>query len=219
MNNNWKVQVINFLLLVIIALQVVTLSVLIKVLFAQKDTQLEQSITQEESTAQIYIIELNIETEPFETNPVAETYYDTLSSEEIFLLEVTIQHEVGNFSKTYKRYVAELIYNRIQSEDFPDTVKEVLFQQGQFQGIQSWAYSGIEIDNETREVIYEVFSKQHTTHPATFYYNPSLSEYESVMWFEYSGDVEYVFSHTETSWGVEYETKFFVWKEKENGTF
>ena len=183
---------------------------LIKVLFAQKDTQLEQSITQEESTAQIYIIELNIEAEPFETNPVAETYYDTLSSEEIFLLEVTIQHEVGNFSKTYKRYVAELIYNRIQSEDFPDTVKEVLFQQGQFQGIQSWAYSGIEIDNETREVIYEVFSKQHTTHPATFYYNPSLSEYESVMWFEYSGDVEYVFSHTETSWGVEYETKFFV---------
>lgn len=194
----------------IIALQVVTLSALIKVLFVQRDTQLEQSITQEESIPQQYIIELKIEAEPFETNPVAETYYDTLSSEEIFLLEVTIQHEVGNFSKTYKRYVAELIYNRIQSEDFPDTVKEVLFQQGQFQGIQSWAYSGIEIDNETREVIYEVFSKQHTTHPATFYYNPSLSEYESVMWFEYSGDVEYVFSHTEISWGVEYETKFFV---------
>lgn len=194
----------------IITLQVVTLSALIKVLFVQRDTQLEQSITQEESIPQQYIIELKIEAEPFETNPVAETYYDTLSSEEIFLLEVTIQHEVGNFSKTYKRYVAELIYNRIQSEDFPDTVKEVLFQKGQFQGIQSWAYSGIEIDNETREVIYEVFSKQHTTHPATFYYNPSLSEYESVMWFEYSGDVEYVFSHTETSWGVEYETKFFV---------
>lgn len=194
----------------IITLQVVTLSALIKVLFVQRDTQLEQSITQEESIPQQYIIELKIEAEPFETNPVAETYYDTLSSEEIFLLEVTIQHEVGNFSKTYKRYVAELIYNRIQSEDFPDTVKEVLFQKGQFQGIQSWAYSGIEIDNETREVIYEVFSKQHTTHPATFYYNPSLSEYESVMWFEYSGDVEYVFSHTEISWGVEYETKFFV---------
>ena len=179
-------------------------------MFAPRDTQLEQSVTQEESTAQIYIIELNIEAEPFETNPVAETYYDTLSSEEIFLLEVTIQHEVGNFSKTYKRYVAELIYNRIQSEDFPDTVKEVLFQKGQFQGIQAWAYSGIEIDNETREVIYEVFSKQYTTHPATFYYNPALSEYESVMWFEYSGDIEYVFSHTETSWGVEYETRFFV---------
>ena len=173
-------------------------------------TQQKQPIIQEEYTIQPYIINATIETKPFETNPVTKTYYDNLSSEEIFLLEVTIQHEVGNFSKTYKRYVAELIYNRIQSEDFPDTVKEVLFQKGQFQGIQSWAYSNIEIDNETREVIYEVFSKQHTTHSATFYYNPALSEYESVMWFEYSGDVQYVFSHTETSWGVEYETRFFV---------
>lgn len=198
------------MLLVIIALQVVTLSALIKVLLTPRYTQLEQPIIQEEPIPKQYIIELKIETEPFETIPITETYYDILSSEEIFLLEVTIQHEVGNFSKTYKQYVAELIYNRIKSDKFPDTVKEVLFQKGQFQGIQSWAYSSIEIDNETREVIYEVFSKQHTTHPATFYYNPALSEYKSVMWFEYSGDVEYVFSHTETSWGVEYETRFFV---------
>lgn len=183
--------------------------ILVEILNENKAQQ-KQPIIQEESTIQPYIINAIIETKPFETKPVTKTYYDNLSSEEIFLLEVTIQHEVGNFSKTYKRYVAELIYNRIQSEDFPDTVKEVLFQKGQFQGIQSWAYSGIEIDNKTREVIYEVFSKQYTTHPATFYYNPALSEYESVMWFEYSGDVEYVFSHTETSWGVEYETKFFV---------
>lgn len=191
----------------IIGIQVFSLYSLFKISFNKNDTQ---PIIQEETITPIYITKLKIEIEPFETNSVINTYYDSLSSEEIFLLEVTIQHEVGNFSKTYKQYVAELIYNRIKSEDFPDTVKEVLFQKGQFQGIQNWAYSDIEIDNETREVIFEVFSKQHTTHPATFYYNPALSEYESVMWFEYSGDVEYVFSHTETSWGVKYETRFFV---------
>lgn len=125
------------------------------------------------------------------------------------MLEATIQHEVGNFSKQYKTYVAELIYNRIKSDKFPNTVKEVLFQEGQFQGIQTWAYSGIEIDNKTKEIIYEVFSKEHTTHPATFYYNPALSEYESVMWFEYSGDIEFVFEHCEMSWGIEYNTRFF----------
>lgn len=195
----------NFLLMIIACIEVITIAILLNAQQNKKQNLIEPPVTQT-----IYIIEVRFDPQPFEVNVVDTTYYDTLSSEEIFLLETTIQHEVGNFSKTYKRYVAELIYNRIQSEDFPDTVKEVLFQKGQFQGIQSWAYSGIEIDNETREVIYEVFSKQHTTHPATFYYNPSLSEYESVMWFEYSGDVEYVFSHTETSWGVEYETKFFV---------
>ncbi len=36
----------------------------------------------------------------------------------------------------------------------------------------------------------------------------SDTAFERAMWFEYSGDVEYVFSHTETSWGIEYETRF-----------
>ena len=58
------------------------------------------------------------------TEPV--TLYDTLSGNEITMIEITIQHEVGNFSKEYKTYVAELIRNRLVSEDFPDTVTEGL---------------------------------------------------------------------------------------------
>ena len=73
------------------------------------------------------------------------------------LLETTIQHEVGNFSKEYKKLIAELIYNRYLSDEFPNTITEVLFQKGQFQGIQEWAYSGIEIDDETKEVVRQVF--------------------------------------------------------------
>lgn len=138
------------------------------------------------------------------------TLYDTLSDEEISMIEIVIQHEVGNFSKEYKTYVAELIRNRLISEDFPNTITDVLFQKGQFQGISSWLYSGIVPDEETKAVVKEVFSAEFTSHEATFYYNPALSEYESVMWFEYSGDVEFVFEHTETNWGIEYTTRFFV---------
>lgn len=138
------------------------------------------------------------------------TLYDTLSNEEISMIEIVIQHEVGNFSKEYKTYVAELIRNRLVSEDFPNTITDVLFQKGQFQGISSWLYSGIVPDEETKAVVKDVFSAESTSHKATFYYNPALSEYESVMWFEYSGDVEFVFEHTETNWGIEYTTRFFV---------
>lgn len=136
--------------------------------------------------------------------------YDTLTDNEISMIEIVIQHEVGNFSKEYKTYVAELIRNRLISEDFPNTITDVLFQKGQFQGISSWLYSGIVPDEETKAVVKEVFSAESTSHEATFYYNPALSEYESVMWFEYSGDVEFVFEHTETNWGIEYTTRFFV---------
>nr|DAU21113.1 MAG TPA: Cell Wall Hydrolase [Caudoviricetes sp.] len=142
------------------------------------------------------------------TEPV--TLYDTLSENEIAMIEITIQHEVGNFSKEYKTYVAELIRNRLISEDFPNTVTEVLFQKSQFQGISNWLYSGITPDEETKEVVKEVFSAEGTSHSATYYYNPELSEYDSLVWFEYSGDVEYVFEYSETNWGTTYTTRFFV---------
>lgn len=138
------------------------------------------------------------------------TLYDTLSENEIAMIEITIQHEVGNFSKEYKTYVTELIRNRLISEDFPNTVTEVLFQKSQFQGISNWLYSGITPDEETKEVVKEVFSAEGTSHSATYYYNPELSEYDSLVWFEYSGDVEYIFEYSENNWGTTYTTRFFV---------
>ncbi len=175
----------------------------------------ETSILATEKTIEIVSEETttvaSISIESIESNEAAAegTLYDTLTDYEILLLETTIQHEVGNFSREYKTYVAEVIYNRLVSEDFPDTIYEVLFQEGQFQGIAIWSKSGIIPDKETKQVVKEVFSSETPSHNCTFYYNPVLSDYESVMWFEFSGDVEYVFSHTETNWGIDYETRFF----------
>ena len=140
---------------------------------------------------------------------ISKSMYDTLTANELFLLEATVQHEVGAFSKEYKTYIAELLYNRLVSDDYPDTVVEMLFQDGQFTGIDTWICSGIVVDDETKAVVKEVFTNENPSHDCIAYYNPELSAYEAIIWFEYSGDVEYVFSHTETDWGIEYETRFF----------
>ena len=150
-----------------------------------------------------------VDSKPFETKGIKTTFYDSLTDEEINMLEVVVQHEVGNFSKDYKTLVAELIYNRIMSDEFPDTVYGVLYQENQFCGIDYWYYPAYPVDDETKQVIQEVFSKEFTSHPATYYYNPELSEYSSVIWFEYSGDVQYLFQYAETSWGTTYNTRFF----------
>ena len=158
------------------------------------------------------IIQVEVDMSPFKTHPVETfepTLYDRLTPFEIDLIEVTIQHEVGNFSEQYKTYVAELIYNRLISERFPNTIYDVLFQKGQFQGIDEWYYSGIVPDETTKQVVKEVFSKENPSHNCIGYYNPALSEYESIMWFEYSGDVSFVFEYSEESWGVVYTTRFF----------
>ena len=140
---------------------------------------------------------------------ISETTYDKFTNDEIHLIEVTVQHEVGNFSENYQTLVAELIYNRLMSKQFPNTVEEVLYQEGQFCGIEDWYSSDIVVDDATKDIVKSVFSKETTSHNALYYYNPELSADYAIEWFEYSGDVDYLFEYTEENWGIEYTTRFF----------
>ena len=135
------------------------------------------------------------------------TLYTSLTKEEIELIELTVQHEVGNFSKDYKKLIAAIIRNRLESDSFPNTISEVILAKGQF---SNGDYVGVNIDIETQEAVEEVFSMEESPHLATYYYNPELSSYSSIYWFEYSGDIEYLFSYSEEDWGIVYTTRFFI---------
>lgn len=54
------------------------------------------------------------------------------SYEDVYLLARLVSHESENQERDGKAAVAEIVLNRINSEKFPDTVSEVLFQPGQF---------------------------------------------------------------------------------------
>ena len=135
------------------------------------------------------------------------TLYTSLTQEEIELIELTVQHEVGNFSKDYKKLIAAIIRNRLESDSFPNTISEVILAKGQF---SNGDYVGVNVDIETQEAVEEVFSMEESPHLATYYYNPELSSYSSIYWFEYSGDIEYLFSYSEEDWGIVYTTRFFI---------
>ena len=132
--------------------------------------------------------------------------YDQLTPKEIELIELTVQHEVGSFSKEYRRLVAGIIRNRLESPIFPNTISEVLLAPGQF---TDGHYEGVIVDEQTKEAVKEVFSAEVSIHSATAYYNPALSAPSSIRWFEESGDVTYLFSYAEDNWGTTYTTRFF----------
>ncbi len=46
---------------------------------------------------------------------------------------LVVQAEAGNQDELGKRYVADVIFNRLDSEDFPDTVHEVVYQRNPIQ--------------------------------------------------------------------------------------
>ena len=145
--------------------------------------------------------------EEVEQEKVICTLYTSLTKEEIELIELTVQHEVGNFSKDYKKLIAAIIRNRLESDSFPNTISEVILAEGQF---SNGDYVGVNVDIETQEAVEEVFSMEESPHLATYYYNPELSSYSSIYWFEYSGDIEYLFSYSEEDWGIVYTTRFFI---------
>lgn len=135
------------------------------------------------------------------------TLYASLTNKEIELIELTVQHEVGNFSKDYKKLIAAIIRNRLESDYFPNTISEVILAKGQF---SNGNYIGVNVDIETQEAVKEVFSMEVSPHLATYYYNPELSAPSAIYWFEYSGDIKYLFSYSEENWGIVYTTRFFI---------
>ena len=56
------------------------------------------------------------------------------------LIAQLVEAEAGNQDMTGKCLVVDVILNRVESPDFPDTVEEVIFQPGQFSVITNGAF-------------------------------------------------------------------------------
>lgn len=170
--------------------------------------QMQEQLNNQSST--VIYVEIQKEQEQEEHSETEkETFvslYDQLTSKEIELIELTVQHEVGSFSKEYRRLVAGIIRNRLESPIFPNTISEVLLAPEQF---IDGHYEGVIVDEQTKEAVKEVFSAETSIHSAIAYYNPALSAPSSIRWFEESGDVTYLFSYAEDNWGTTYTTRFF----------
>ena len=193
-----------FVVLLIMSIYIILLKNTHQIQLQQMQEQLDN-----QSSTVIYV-EIQKEQEQEEHSEAEkETFvslYDQLTSKEIELIELTVQHEVGNFSKEYRRLVAGVIRNRLESPIFPNTISDVLLAPGQF---TDGHYEGVIVDEQTKEAVKEVFSAETSIHSATSYYNPALSAPSSIKWFEESGDVTYLFSYAEDNWGTTYTTRFF----------
>ncbi len=112
-------------------------------------------------------------------------------------------------SREIKVIIAEVLYNRLISEEYPDDVAEMVFAPNQFTGIKGWYYNGNRGDEEAYDVIEEVFTEENPSHDAIAFYNPDYSCYEGIYWFEYSGDVDFLFEYGEILWGEYWRVRFF----------
>ena len=65
------------------------------------------------------------------------------SDEDIRILTTTVCHEAGHTTEQLRQYVAQVVLNRVEDSRFPDTVKGVITQPGQY----STKYATVEAAN------------------------------------------------------------------------
>lgn len=73
-----------------------------------------------------------------------EEYYDSLE-----MLAACVEAEAGNQGLDGKRLVADVILNRVDDEDFPDTIEGVITQKYQFASYWNGAMEQVSISDET----------------------------------------------------------------------
>lgn len=74
---------------------------------------------------------------------------------EMELIAQLVMAEAGNQDLMGKRYVVDVVLNRVDSDDFPDTVEEVIFQKNQFSVIENGAFdeAGWTVTEECYEAV------------------------------------------------------------------
>lgn len=95
-------------------------------------------------------------------DPTEEEITEEIRFGEMELIAQLVMAEAGNQNLTGKRYVVDVVLNRVDSDEFPDTVEEVIFQENQFSVIKNGAFdkAGWTITEECYEAVKLEYEKR-----------------------------------------------------------
>lgn len=118
-------------------------------------------------------IEANtIQTSNFETSTHENT---SISESEIDLLARLVRAEAQTEPFEGKVAVACVVLNRVESPQFPDTIREVIYAPGQFQPVQNGQINK-PADEESIKAVKVALTEQRQVAPgALFFYNPAIA--------------------------------------------
>lgn len=131
-----------------------------------------------------------------ETEEAEETFEKiVLSQDEYNVLLRIVQAEAGTCDEDGKLLVANVILNRTECEEFPDTVRGVVYQKYQFSPVMNGTIDTCRVTDETRNAVSRALSGEDISEGALYFMNRSKSASRNVRWFD--TNLEYLFKHGE----------------------
>ena len=145
----------------------------------EEKVQMQADIEKKEVEEVSQALNMEYIPDPVEVAPVQleEEYYDSLEE-----LALCVEAESGNQPLEGRQMVAAVILNRVDDTEFPNTVKEVIEQKGQFTSFWDGSMARIKIPSETsiQAVQQELKERKYKT---IFYFRAErYSKYGTPAW-------------------------------------
>lgn len=122
--------------------------------------------------------------------------YD-LADEELEVLLRIVEAEAGNEDEDGKLLVANVVLNRMNSELFPDSVTEVVFQKEkgvcQFSPVSNGSYYRVKISDETISAVGRALMGEDISQGALYFVARKYADSSKVKWFD--NNLTYLFMH------------------------
>lgn len=115
-------------------------------------------------------------------------YVIEVSQRDIEALCKIVEAEAGGEDRKGKLLVANVIINRVKSDDFPDTVEQVIYQRNskvtQFAPVADGKMESVQVSEETKEVVYSALYGEDESQGALYFMARKIANPDSVCWFD-----------------------------------
>lgn len=115
------------------------------------------------------------------------------STQDYELLKRIVQAEAGGCDEKGRILVANVIMNRVKSEEFPDTITEVVYQKSQFSPVSDGRLNSCQVTQETVEAVDRALAGEDYSQGALYFMNRRRSGSRNVNWFD--RNLTYLFQH------------------------
>ena len=120
-----------------------------------------------------------------------------LSDDEMEVLLRIVEAEAGSEDEDGRLLVANVVLNRVESDRFPNTVTDVVFQQSggvtQFSPVASGRYYKVKVSEETVSAVGRALMGEDISQGALFFASRKYAGSEKMRWFEEK--LTFLFAH------------------------
>lgn len=113
--------------------------------------------------------------------------YDLQEADYEVLLRI-VQAEAGGEDETGKMLVAGVVLNRVKNSRFPNTVRDVVFQNEngvyQFSPVANGSYDSVRVSEETKKAVDKVLAGEDMTNGALYFAARKYADAEKMKWFD-----------------------------------